>query len=100
MGSMSRSVPPRTVTNQAIGPLYGDLSYVGAGLPGWSHWKDSWTLDFKGKDVILVLDADEAGQKGTADIATRFMRAGLPCPRQLVLPSGMDLTDYMKEANL
>jgi len=69
---------------------------VGVGLPGWSHWKDAWTLDFKGKDVILVLDADPAGQKGTADIAGRFMKAGLPCPRQLVLKEGEDLNDVIQ----
>lgn len=67
--------------------------FAAVGLPGWSHWKDAWTADFAGKDVILVLDADVAGQKGTADIARRFLKAGLPCPRQLVLTAGKDLND-------
>jgi hypothetical protein len=30
--------------------------------PGWSHWKDAWIGDFKGKDIVLVMDADDAGQ--------------------------------------
>jgi DNA primase len=70
--------------------------YVGVGLPGWSHWKDAWTPDFAGKDVFLVMDADEAGRKGTADIARRFRKAGLPCPRQLILTEGKDLNDILQ----
>lgn len=72
--------------------------YVGVGLPGWSHWKDAWTRDFAGKDVFLVMDADEAGRKGTADIARRFRKAGLPYPRQLVLDEGTDLNDVLRES--
>lgn len=69
---------------------------VGAGLPGWSHWKDEWIRDFIDKDVILVLDADEAGRKGTRDIAGRFIRAGQPAPRQIVLDEGQDLNDFFR----
>ncbi len=47
-------------------------------------------------EVILVLEADGAGQKGTTDIAGRFMRAGLPCPRQLVLERGKDLNEVIQ----
>lgn len=70
--------------------------FVAVGLPGWSHWKDAWTRDFAGKDIILVLDADAAGQKGTADIAKRFVNAGLTCPRQLILKEGKDLNDVLQ----
>jgi DNA primase len=73
------------------------MGFAAVGLPGWSHWKDAWTKDFIGKDVFLVLDADAAGQKGTADIAKRFMKAGLPCPRQLTLTEGQDLNDALHE---
>ena len=71
--------------------------FVGVGLPGWSHWKDAWTMDFKGKDVILVMDADLAGEKGSIDIARRFMKAGLRCPLQLVMEEGKDLNDLIQE---
>lgn len=64
---------------------------IGVGLPGWSHWKDAWIGDFKGKDVVLVMDADDAGRKGTRDIAGRFIRAGIPAPRQLILDEGEGL---------
>ena len=71
---------------------------TGVGLPGWSHWKDEWIKDFAGKDVVLVLDADEAGRKGTRDIASRFIRAGHPAPRQLILDQGKDLNDFYQLA--
>lgn len=70
---------------------------VAVGLPGWSHWKDAWTPDFTGKDAILVLDADEGGRRGVADITSRFARAGLPCPRQLILTEGEDLNDALRD---
>jgi DNA primase len=70
---------------------------VGVGLPGWSHWKDEWIRDFIDKDVILVLDADDAGRKGTRDIAGRFILAGHRAPRQLVLDEGQDLNDFYKD---
>ena len=81
--------------NESLSAIVND--FVAVGLPGWSHWKDAWTKDFIGKDVILVMDSDDAGRKGTADIASRFMKAGLPCPRQLELPEGQDLNDYLKD---
>ncbi len=71
---------------------------TGVGLPGWSHWKDEWIRDFAGKDVVLVLDADEAGRKGTKDIASRFIRAGHPAPRQLILDRGKDLNEFFQLA--
>ena len=64
------------------------------GVPGWAAFKDEWTRDFRGKDVILVMDADDAGRKGTLDIVRRFQRAGLPAPRQMKLAEGMDLNDF------
>jgi len=69
---------------------------AGVGLPGWSHWKDAWIRNFKGKDAVLVMDADEAGRKGTRDIAGRFLRAGLPAPRQLILDEGQDLNEFFQ----
>ena len=66
------------------------------GLPGWTHWKDAWIDAFSGKDVVLVMDADAAGDKGALSIAKSFIRAGQPSPRQMLLPAGMDLNDYHK----
>jgi hypothetical protein len=71
-----------------------EAGQVGVGLPGWAHWKDEWIGDFRGKDIVLVLDADEAGRKGTQDIASRFIRAGHRAPRQLVIDQGKDLNEF------
>jgi len=68
------------------------------GLPGWTHWKDAWIESFSGKDVVLVMDADSAGDKGARSIAKSFIRAGRPTPRQIILPAGMDLNDYLANA--
>ena len=78
------------------------MEQVAVGLPGWSHWKDAWIRDFIGKEVILDLDADAAGQKGTADIASRFQKAGLPCPKTMARPKGTKdanelLQSFMKD---
>ena len=70
---------------------------VGVGLPGWSHWKDAWLADFAGKDVVLVLDADDAGRKGMRLVAQSFLRGGLPVPRQLQLEDGKDLNDTFQD---
>ena len=72
------------------------MNHVAVGLPGWSHWKDEWIDDFKGKDVILFLDADDKGDKGVLDIARSFIRAGLPPPRQITLKDGegKDLNEF------
>ena len=73
------------------------MDQVAVGLPGWSHWKDAWIKDFAGKEVFLDLDADAAGQKGAADIAKRFLRAGLRCPRTLARPEGQkDANDLLQ----
>lgn len=69
------------------------------GLPGWSHWKDQWVADFDEKDVLLVMDADAAGDEGVKSIAASFGRAGRPVPRQIVLPAGLDLNDYLRKAS-
>jgi hypothetical protein len=43
-----------------------------------------------------ILDADDAGRKGTRDIASRFIRAGLPAPRQMILDKGKDLNEFFQ----
>jgi hypothetical protein len=46
--------------------------------------------------VFLALDADKAGDEGACQIAQHFERAGLPAPRRIILPRGVDLCDYFK----
>lgn len=72
------------------------MGHVAVGLPGWSHWKNEWIPEFKGKEVILFLDSDERGQEGSKDIANRFIRSGHPPPRHITLKEGegKDLNEY------
>ena len=67
-------------------------------------FKEAWVEVFRGlqdaggrSTVYLVMDADKAGSEGSLVIADMFLKAGLPVPLKLILPLGMDLTDFMKE---
>jgi len=73
------------------------------GSPGAKGFKAAWVESFRGIEyadgrsrVYLVMDADKAGGEGELVIADLFLKAGLPVPLKLILPPGMDLTDYMK----
>lgn len=71
-----------------------EAGQAAVGLPGAKNFKAEWIADFDGKDVVLVLDADEAGREGSASIARMFIKAGRKPPRQLVLADGQDLNDF------
>lgn len=73
------------------------------GSPGAYNFKPSWIENFRGfqnadgrSTVYLVMDADKAGKKAELIIADMFLKAGLPVPLKIVLPPGMDLTEYTK----
>jgi hypothetical protein len=70
--------------------------FVAVGLPGGSSWQNIWARDFKGKEVFLILDNDEAGIKGTLEIARSFTKAGLPCPRKVDIGGAKDLNEYLQ----
>lgn len=68
--------------------------YRAVGLLGVNGFKPEWVKLFKGLDVVLALDNDEAGQKGTQDIASLFKLNGQGVDT-LTLPEGIkDITDY------
>ena len=71
--------------------------YDAVGVPGWSHFKPEWVGMFEGKTVFLALDADEGGKAGVQKIARLFDKAGLPIPKQVILPEGLDLNDFIME---
>lgn len=50
------------------------------GLPGAGGWKDSYIQSLKGKEVVLVLDSDKAGQCAVKDIRSKFVEFKLPSP--------------------
>ena len=78
--------------------------FAAVGSPGAKGFKAAWTESFRGLQdadgrsrAYLVMDADKAGAEGSRIIADLFQKAGLPVPLQMILPPGMDLTDYMKD---
>jgi hypothetical protein len=98
--------PERVLICEGESDTWTALSYgfAAVGSPGAKGFKEAWVLSFRGlqdgdgrSTVFLVLDADKAGGEGSLVIAGLFKAAGLPVPLKLILPPGMDLTDFMKE---
>lgn len=97
--------PERVLICEGESDTWTALSYgfAAVGSPGAKGFKSSWVESFRGIEdgdgrsrVYLVMDADKAGKEGELVIANMFRAAGLPVPLTLVLPAGMDLTDFMK----
>jgi DNA primase len=98
--------PERVLICEGESDTWTALSYgfAAVGSPGAKGFKAAWTESFRdlqdadGRSrAYLVMDADKAGAEGSRIIADLFQKAGLPVPLQMILPPGMDLTDYMKE---
>ena len=98
--------PEKVLICEGESDTWTALSYgfAAVGSPGAKGFKEAWVESFRGLQdaggrsrVFLVMDADKAGEEGELVIAGLFRAAGLPVPLKLVLPPGMDLTDYMKE---
>lgn len=65
---------------------------------GAGTWRDGWSPLFRGRDVIICYDVDEAGQTGArrialklAGVAERVRIVDIP----LAEPEGADFTDYI-----
>ena len=98
--------PERVLICEGESDTWTALSYgfPAVGSPGAKGFKAAWVESFRGIEdadgrsrVYLVLDADMAGEKGSLVVADLFLKAGLPVPLRITLPSGMDLTDFIKE---
>lgn len=98
--------PERVLICEGESDTWTALSYgfAAVGSPGAKGFKAAWTEGFRGLQdadgrsrAYLVMDADKAGVEGSRIIADLFQKAGLPVPLQMILPPGMDLTDYMKD---
>ena len=97
--------PEKVLICEGESDTWTALSYgfAAVGSPGAKGFKAAWVESFWGiideagrSRVYLVMDADKAGEEGEVVIAGLFKTAGLPVPLKLILPPGMDLTDYMK----
>ena len=98
--------PEKVLVCEGESDTWTALSYgfAAVGSPGARGFKEAWVEGFRGlqdgdgrSTVYLVLDADKAGGEGALVIADMFLKAGLPVPLKLILPPGMDLTDFVKE---
>lgn len=101
--------PEKVLICEGESDTWTALSYdfPAVGSPGAKGFKVAWVESFRGiedaagrSSVYLVLDADKAGGEGSLVIADLFLKAGLLVPLKLVLPPGMDLTDFMKEEKI
>jgi hypothetical protein len=69
--------------------------FAAVGIPGWAHFKPEWVHFFDNIEVFLVLEEDEVALEGTRRIARFFQEAGMPEPKEIRLPAGCDLKDYL-----
>lgn len=68
--------------------------YKAVGILGVNNFKPDYVDLFKGLDVVLTLDNDEAGKRGTNEIAKMFYLKGQGVSSKQ-LPDGInDITDY------
>jgi len=68
--------------------------YKAIGILGVNNFKDDYIDLFKGLNVVLALDNDEAGRKGTKELAKMFLLKGQGVSSKQ-LPDGInDITDY------
>lgn len=70
-----------------------DRGYPAVGIFGVENFKSAWVPLFRDLDVVLVLDADPAGRKGTARLASLFAAAGKRV-RSVALPEGADVNAF------
>ena len=108
-GKRSTGKPDRVLICEGESDTWTALShgFAAVGSPGARSFKAAWVESFRGIEdaagrstVYLVMDADKAGGEGSRIIADLFLKAGLPGPLKMVLPPGMDLTDFMKEGRV
>jgi DNA primase len=72
--------------------IIGQLGIPAVGIPGAQAWNRSWRLLFRNSDLVLVIcDADEAGQKARNKI---LGQVGMITDVVAIdLPADMDVTD-------
>jgi len=69
-------------------------NYKAVGILGINNFKPYYVDLFKGLDIVLALDNDEAGERGTKELAKMFLLKGQGVSSKQ-LPDGIkDITDY------
>lgn len=112
--SSAKIYPMQSLQSKVVYIMEGESDLLKAlemGLPavtnsfGVNTWKDEWSQLFKGKDVRLVLDIDEAGRRGASKRITSLV-GKVAKLRNVVLPLNIekhpkgDFCDYVKETNV
>ena len=100
-----KTKPDRVLICEGESDTWAALSHgwAAVGSPGARGFKAAWAELFRGfsddagrSTVFLVPDRDAAGAAGSRTIADLFLAAGLPAPREIRIPSGKDLSDFLK----
>jgi hypothetical protein len=101
-----KTKPPKVYICEGESDTWAALTFghAAVGSPGAGDFKPEWVeafRDFQTPDgtstVFLVPDQDRAGQEGARMVADLFLKAGLPCPQQVKIPSPFkDLGDYLR----
>jgi len=69
-------------------------NYKAVGILGVNNFKPDYADLFKGLDVVLALDNDEAGERGTKDLAKMFLLKGQGVSSKQLPDGKKDITDY------
>jgi len=74
--------------------------YNAVGILGVNNFKSEYTELFKGLEVVLCLDQDEAGERATNELAKMFLLKGQAVKTKR-LPDGIkDITEYFIKETL
>ena len=65
-------------------------------IPGTGGWRDDWARWFRGRIVLVALDADKAGAEKNKGIAATLRRAGARHVEELKPPQGKDWNDVLR----
>lgn len=68
---------------------------ITGGAGAWKGLDYDKLQEFRGKDVVICLDNDKAGQEAARILAERLSAVGVHSLKNLRLPHGKDVTDFM-----
>lgn len=64
------------------------------GVPGATSWQPHWGYLLREAEVVIAMDADDAGQRG-ADRLEKELREYRVLPERAALPEGLDVCDIL-----
>jgi DNA primase len=68
--------------------------YHAVAILGVNNFKPEMTHQFKGLDVVLAFDNDEAGERATKEVAKMFLLNGQEVKTKRLPENVKDITDY------